>query len=101
MQLRKQTEFIVLSVARGIRWSQCLLTSTLGQQSRRGQAAFAQALGQRHDDGGQIEMSAVNVFAADDSRAQEAAGFVIELFVHFLADEDEDYASGESPRKAA
>lgn len=58
----------------------------LGQQSGRGQAAFAQALGQRRDDGSQIGVGAVNVFAADDPPAQEAAGFVIELFVHFLAD---------------
>lgn len=28
----------------------------------------------------------MNVFAADDAPAQEAAGFVVELFVHFLAD---------------
>ncbi len=58
----------------------------LGEQTGRRQPAFAQALGQRRDDGGEIGVGAVNEFAANDPAAQETAGFVVELFVHFLAD---------------
>ena len=56
------------------------------EQTGRGQSAFAQTLGQQCDDGGEIGVGAVNVFAADDAATQEAAGFVVELFVHLLAD---------------
>ena len=56
------------------------------EQTGRGQSAFAQTLGQQCDDGGEIGVGAVNVFAADDAAPQEAAGFVVELFVYLLAD---------------
>ena len=56
------------------------------EQTGRGQPAFPQARGQRRDDGGEVGVGAMRVFAADGAPAQEAAGLVIKLLIHFLAD---------------
>lgn len=58
----------------------------LREQARSREAAFLQALGQRGDDGHGVHFAAAHILAPDEPAAQEARGFVIEVFADFLAD---------------
>ncbi len=58
----------------------------LREQARSGEAAFLQALGQRGDDGHGVDLATPHILAPNEAAAQEARGFVVELFADFLAE---------------